>query len=349
MKTSLTKLKSSLILLSLITTPLWSRPVAQVSDISGSVFVMTPKGETVLLKVNAHIEEKSEIMVEEGAHITLMDYYNATYHMIGGSHAKFFDKSVQLKRGKTWVQSQNSRFPLALTTANGNADFWKGEFIATFDQATSRSQFLVVNGDVEVSNVLDRNLKYLVSAGTFTLVDPEVENGVPRAPTKVGLTSLNAALAEFKQLPKAMNEQAPAPVERKIASVEEEEKAEVKKGEIIFISTNRLPASVGSAHHYYKKKTVKRTSKPVEVSAVPVRVYGLIPLTAPVATKKAEIKVEQRTPASIQPQAAQPKAMESQTTLNLDQEFAESLKKQAEEQPKYSKEVDSLIQDLKSY
>ena len=235
MKTFTTKLKSSTILLALVALPLWAKPVAQVTEISGAVFVVNSDGKTSTLKLNDHLEDKSEVMVEEGASVTLNDYYDATYHLIGGTHLKFFDRSAQLKRGKSWVQCMNGRFPLALTTANGHANFWKGEFIATFDQSTSRSQFLVVNGDVEVSNVLDRDLKYTVPAGTFTVVDPEVEAGVPRAPTKVGLSSLDTALAEFRKLPQVIKENIlPA---RAIASVEE---APQKKGEIIFIQTHRF-------------------------------------------------------------------------------------------------------------
>lgn len=326
MKTFITKSKSSLILLALAAMPVWGKPVAQVTEINGSVFVVKPDGKTSTLKLNDHLEDKSEVMVEEGGSITLNDYYDATYHMIGGTHVKFFDRSAQLKRGKTWIQCVNGRAPLALTTANGHANYWKGEFIATFDQATSRSQFLVVSGDVEVSNVLDREMKYSVPGGTFTMVDPDVEDGVPRAPTKVGLASLNAALSEFKKLPTKLKEEA-APA-RGIASVEEAP----KKGEIIFIQTNRLPASVnGGAHKYFAKK-----AKPSPLAHAPIRYIGTSwkPLSAP------------RAPASVAPAAFTPKKYAPKT---LDPEFEDSLKRKVSEQPKYPKELNSLIEDLKSY
>jgi hypothetical protein len=333
MKTSLTKLKTKLVLLAIFAAlPIWAKPVAQVTEISGQVFVVTPEGKTTSLKLNDHLSDKSEVMVEEGATITLNDYYDATYHLVGGSHLKFFDKSVQLKRGKTWVQSKTARHPLAMTTANGHADFWKSEFIATFDQATSRSQFLVVSGEVEVSNVLERNLKHSVSAGTFSLLDPEIENGIPRTPTRVGLNSLQSALAEFKKLPAHMKEES-AP-SRTIASVEEVSPSLPKRGEIIFISTNRMPASVGGeAHRYYKKSAAKKTQ--LLVSA-PIRFFGL-------ELKSSEL----RSPASV------PKpSISTQKSASLpvqDTEFTESLKKQAEGQPKYSKELEGLINDLKSF
>lgn len=340
MKTSLTKLSSSFLLLS-FSLAVFAKPVAQVTELSGTVFVVTPDGKTSQLKPNQHLEDKSEIMVEEGGAITLNDYYDATYHLTGGSHLKFYDKSVQLKRGKTWIQSSSARHPLTLTTANGSVDFWKGEFITTFDQATSRTQVLVVNGEAEVSNVLDRNMKYTVEAGTFSLIDPEVESGIPRTPTKVGLQSLNEALAEFRQLPQKMK----AEPKREIASVKEE--TPVKRGEILFITSTRMPASVsGSALNYYKKKTTKVAPKKTQDFApVPIRIYGTTyqpaaPYVAPVETPRAPASVPAFVP-TLPKKAA--------VTPDIDPEFAESLKRQQTEQPKYSKELDSLIHDLKSY
>ncbi len=340
MKTSRIKLSSSILLL-IISAAAAAKPVAQVVEVSGNVFTTGADGKTSQLKSGQQIEERSDIMVEEGGSVTVNDYYNATYHLTGGSHLKFFNRSVQLKRGKTWIQSVNTRVPLALTTANGHVDFWKGEFITTFDLASSRSQVLVVNGEVEVSNVLNRGLKTTVSAGSFTMVDPEVESGTPRAPTRVGLQSLNAALGEFKKLPqKMLNTEAPS---RSIASVEALPPAtemSAKKGEIIFIQSHRMPASVkpGDAHSYFKKVT--RSAKPSK-TPVPIKIYG-------VAWKETQPAAAPRVPASV-PVMSPPTPKASTPSLETDTEFGDSLKKQEGEQPKYSKELKSLIDELKSY
>lgn len=338
MKTSLTKLSSSFFLLS-FSLAVWAKPVAQVVELKGSAFMVSADGKTTLLKLNQHLEDRSEVMVEEGASVTLNDYYDATYHLTGGSHLKLFNQSVQLKKGKSWVQSTNTKYPLALTTANGNVSFSKGEFITTFDQMTNRTQVLVVNGEAEVSNVLDQNMKYTVAAGMFTMVDPEVENGTPRAPTKVGLASLEKALGEFKGLPEAIKA-TPVEATRTIASVSEE--APVKKGEIIFITSTRMPASVtpGSAANYYKK-ALKKKSPAVDAAPVPIKIYGT-------AWKKTETVEAPRSPASIQVLAPTvPKIITP--TMKNDPEFTESLKTHSTQQPKYSKELQSLIDELKSY
>ncbi len=334
MKTYLTKLSSSFLLLTL-SFSIWAKPVAQVVSVTGTVFVVTPDGKTSALKLNQHLEDQSDVMVEEGASISLNDYYDATYHLAGGSHLKFFNKSVQLKKGKTWVQSASSKYSLALTTANGNAGFTKGEFITTFDQSSSRSQFLVVSGDVEVSNILDENNKQTVGAGSFTIVDPEIENGSPRVPTKVGLASLNQALSEFKQIPQKTN--VTETVRREVASVEPV--PEVKKGEIIFIKSTRMPASVKpeSAHEYYKKIV----SKKIKFSSVPIRFYGM--------NKSPSIILTPRTPASVPVSGVSMKKPASYSDLKIDQEFSDSLKEHQKEQPKYKKELENLVNDLKSY
>ena len=138
------KLSSSLLLLSL-SLSVWAKPIAQVVKVDGAVFVVTNEGKTSALRANEHIDEKSEVLVEEGASVTLNDYYDATYHLIGGSHLKFFDKSVQLKKGKTWIQSKNSRHKLIVTTANGLIEFSKSEFITTFRVYFGPSSYRILN------------------------------------------------------------------------------------------------------------------------------------------------------------------------------------------------------------
>ncbi len=319
MKTSITKLKSSLLLLALCSGGVFAKPVAQVTGLTGSVFVITAQGKTHTLSINDHLEHESEILVDEDATVVLNDYYDASYSFTGGSHAKFYDKSIQLKKGKTWVKGQGHKQSLVLTTANGHVNYKHAEFIATFDQASSKSQFLVVGGDIEVSNILNSELRYTVQAGSFSLIDPDQENGIPRAPTKVGLSSLNHALAEFKVVPKAHRQAAPT---RSIASVAPQ--APKERGEITFIRSHRMPASVSSV------KTPKKSS----LGDAPIRFYGV---SAP---------VKKRNPASVMPQKMPAPAPQS---VKIDPEFYRSLKIEVAEQPKHPKELERLIEDLRSY
>ena len=58
MKTSLTKLSSSLLLVS-FALPLWGKPVAQVVELTGTVFAVNSDGKTVAIKLNQHLEDKT--------------------------------------------------------------------------------------------------------------------------------------------------------------------------------------------------------------------------------------------------------------------------------------------------
>lgn len=323
MKTSHTKLKSSLVvLITLGSMNLWAKPIAQVQEVKGRAFVISEAAGTKKVQPQDIIDERDELLVEDGGQLSLNDYYNSTYYLTGGSHIKIYDRSIQLKKGKTWVKSQ-SRSPLAMTTANGNVEFLAGQFIATFDQATNRSQFLVVQGEVNVSNVLDRDLIQSVPQGQFTVIDPEVENGIPRAPTKVGAVSLNRALEEFQMKNEApMQMPAVTKPARSIASVTAlEVPMQVKKGQIIFMTSTALPEAVTP-----KKTTRMPASVPTKktYSDATISYYG---------TKTEVEAVRVRLPAST-PQPIQ---------------IERTLKKTEPVRPGYSNELESLINDLKSY
>lgn len=360
MKTSTKKLSNSFVIsLLLLSTPVWARPVAQVIEVKGQVFGVLD-GKTKVLKTNDHIEDRTEVMVGEEGSITLNDYYDATYHLIDGGHIKFTDKSVQLKKGKSWIQSTNSRHPLTVSTANGAAEFWKAEFIATFDQANSRTQFLVVNGDVDVSNLWDKNLKYSVTGGHFSFIDPKIENGVPRTPTKVGFDSLNSALAEFKVLPQKLKDQESNRGIASVAPQNDESNFLPKKGQIINMNAGRLPASVkGEAQKYFTKKVFKK--KIQNLTSAPISYYGIAPAAlanvvtpAPVVPETIKAPIPEKIESTLRAPASIPKNELNLPTkvapqLNTEPEFSESLRKHYGEQPKYPKEVENLLEDLKSF
>jgi hypothetical protein len=363
MRTLVKRLSSSFFIL-IISFSALARPVAQVVDVSGVAFVVNKFGKTKTLKKDQQIDEYSEVLVEEGAALTFNDYYNTSYHSTGGSHLKFFNKSIQLKKGKSWVKSMTSKYPLSITTANGQVDFTKGEFIVTFDQTTNRSQYFVVNGEVEVSNILNKETKYQIPAGSFSFIDPDVDNGIPRTPTKVGLQSLESALSEFNQLPEKIfgkKNVLPKPTTRTIASVSENKKLEelnpikepatlptdlkeapvIKKGEIIYLTTHRKPASVeeGMAHNYYKK-IVNKKRTPTKVK---IKIFGSAWIKPQPPSRPL------RTPASIKVIGPSVEEKKPKETITNDPEFEISLKKHEAQQPKYSKELGNLIDELKSY
>ncbi len=355
MKIFHTKLRNSLIISSLFFSfYIEASPVAQVVEVKGQVFSVDEKGKTTILKPNDHLEEKTEVMVEEGATITLNDYFDATYHLIGGSHLKFYKQSSQLKKGKAWIKAKNEKYKLGLTTANGLVEFNNSEFIVTFDQASAKTQVLTVDGEIEFSNILEKNVKQVVTEGQFTFIDPKMDDGIPRSATKVGLDSLNKSLAEFKGLPEEIKKEAPSST-RSIASISEPTKIEnadsvaKKVGKIIYIKSDRQPASVesGKAHDYFNKLKMNTKNGPARVAQkneIKIRYFGI--KTGPLATTPKEVKP--RSPASI-PITLPVIPVKKNTYEEVEEDFEKSLKNHEVKQPKHSKELESLINDLKSY
>lgn len=357
MKTSITKLKTSLLILSIfISAPSFAKVVAKVMEVKGNVFAILPEGKTIKVVKGLHLAEKSELLVEEDSTATFYDFYDTTYHLNGGAHIKVEDKNMHLKGGKVWIQSTHMTTPLNIITANAIIDFTKSEFITSFDQASGKSQVMVVNGTLDVSNILDRNFKSNLTTGAFTVVDPNVNEGQPRKPTMVGADSLKAAIADFKVFPDAKAKNGPE-VKREVASVEEaapEKAPETKKpdapakGELVFIQTTRLPASVDGkddeadrALKYFKMKLRRQVAKKAvsAITVVPIRVYGSSVVVTPKSvTKKLVSAVVERIPASTQA-----------TKMIEDSNFTDSLNNQIQTQPRHSTEVQHLIDDLKSF
>ncbi len=334
MKTSITKLKTSFLVMTLtLSSVSFAKVVAKVTEVKGNVFAILPEGKTVKITPNFHLDENSEILVSEDGLVTFYDYYDTTYHLNGSSHIKMLDKSAHLKSGKVWIQSTHTNTPLSLITANAHVDYWKSEFITSFDQNSGKSQVMVVGGDLDVSNILEKNIKYSLTAGAFTVVDPDHNEGQPRRPTTIGPDSLNKALAEFKAIPKDILNNSTPSMKRSIASVDENISS--KKGEIIFIHSSRAPASVEPKA---KKMSMKRVQKP-SVTPVVVRVIGVSDSVPSLVVSPTPSKAEvMRVPASAQP-----------TVMTHDADFNQSLDSATGKQPKYPSEVQKLIEDLKSF
>ncbi len=164
---------------------------------------------------------------------------------------------------------------------------------------------------------------------------PDVNDGYPRTPTKVGYESLMAAVHLFPGIKSqdagvAQAQTQVAPAVRSIASVNE------KKGEIIFMTTvidaKREPASAGGeAQKYFVKKLKKKKAN--STPAI-VRVIGFQAVKA----------ASSRKPASSQKVQTQG----PEIRVN-DSEFLKSYEQLKSQQPRNPQEVQRLIDDLNSY
>lgn len=380
--------------------PAWSKTVARVLEVKGNAFSFTGKTSNTL-NYGSKIEDLSEVMVEDGSMLSLVNTQGQIYHINGGSLVRLFKGMAELKNGNMWVVASRKSSGV-LSTPNSVARFEEGQFVYSFDNITGKTQILVLLGDVILSNALETNLTTKVSSGYFSLVDPKYENGLPRTPTKVGLksfTKVKEKFAAFDSIDKnkiqkmLWGQSESATPKRSIASVSEGNQDSIVPqnsyhgpGKIIKIKTiksesGREIASV-SPYSYYtemKKKNAWKY-KPVSNNKVaPIHYYGFF---LPVVKKQPEVKMKMpakkmannaqvtnvKSPVNVvkkpsfdpvlnkpmpkrEPASRKPAAIEKSSLIKelKASDFENSLKKGETKIKKHSPEVNTLIDELKSF
>jgi hypothetical protein len=332
----------------------WSKPVARVIAVKGNVFLMNEAGSSELVVTQQHLEDFSDLLVEDGAEITLTDMYEHIYHLSGGTHIKLLDRVIELRSGNIWLQNAHSTASMQVQTSNAVGEFQKGEFIVTYIPTTSKTSLLVLNGEAKFSNSAEEELFQNVASAQFSFIDPEYENGSPRTPTAIGYESFHQIVSLFTVKPQTAGiekfysnstpeKNVTTEVKREVASVPG--KVELKKTIFIPLKTEikRDIASVkpapanDEALSYYKKIQTKK--KPIMIT--PVTVYG-----RSVSTFSPKVKSLKKTTKPARTTASYPDNTPSRVE---DDEFAKSFRQNSQKQSKHTNEVNRLIDELESY
>lgn len=361
-------MKYLLILICFISTsPGYSQVVGRVFEVQGNAFLFKDK-KILPLKYGSKIFDFSEVMVEDGAVISIINSDDHVFHLSGSSLVKFNKGIVELKKGSLWVKSQNKSRGL-MSTPNSLGEYSEGEFIYSFDNVRGKTQLLVLTGEVKFSNAITPQLFTRVVSGYFSFVDKAYENGLPRTPTKVGLNSYKRVKGSFSVLKSIQNstfektmwgERETLP-KRSIASVNTSDKSKpesstgLRRGKITYMTTyaqGRKPASTnGGAAQYYSdfKKSEAWKYKPLQSKKeATLRYFGrdvkskkLKKLEPSSLGKRKRVEKSSRAPASIQKM----KLIKELSKSN----FEKSLSSESLKIKRHDNEVNSLIDELKTY
>lgn len=356
--------------------------VARVVDVQGNAFSFVGKKANTL-QYGSKISDLSEIMVEDGGTLSIIDGHNHVYHINSGSLVKVFKGMIELQNGQVWVSS-SSKYKASVHTPNSMANFTSAEFITSFDNITGKAQMLVLKGHVEYSNALEANLKTNVMAGYFSFVDPKYENGLPRTPTKVGLASYKKMKSKFahfsnlhtKEIEKEIWGVGTTPkktAKRSIASVSHMPKPRAtskKVGKIIRITTYgkgfRKPASIGTygALDYYKKLNKSKKKSVFKGGTAPIKYYGhKWQGKKPASTPDAKMMDKKKQPIPYKkmslPERAQVKKKATRAPASFGaariikdlkkSDFESSLGTEEVKVKRNNDQVNSLIDELKTY
>lgn len=350
-------IKISFVVLVLLSSSLvWADDIAFVSDVKGNAFAFYQNGSSRVLKAGSRIPDFSDIMVEDGSTLSLTDYKGHSFHLSGGSQIKLFKNLLELKTGKVWVYSANEDDQFVTKTMNSEASFDSAQFVLSFDSFKGKSQLLVLDGVVTYNNHQQPSLSVDVPAGNFSLVSLDYNNGLPRTPTKVGLKSYHQLKASFNGIEQVDNSDFEVlfggkskNVKRSIASVSKVEKSKKtrdltpsRRGKIRYVSTSnirlRKPSSVDGPGKYYKdiETAQKRKLKPLKTNkSATIRVFSVDMPEPPKSMKT-------RMPASIPEES-------KKVIMDINNSFEKSLNRKFQEQKKHPDEINSLIDELKTF
>lgn len=344
MKTSITKIKSSLFLLLLLSAVgAQARLVGKIQKVKGTAF-MTHDGRTITLKDGMDVHQSAQIIVPDQAQVTVGDFNERRLHLVGGSSLIFNHHEATLLTGSVWSQATPFSKAFTLSTANMLMQSFKGEFVASYSSDTKKTQLTVISGEVNAASPKKPELRYGILAGHFTTAHEDYDEGYPRSPTQLGFASLAATLKMFPGVEaldtSVASAQKKADIGREIASIGE---AQATKPEVKLIKSNfveRKIASVDTAQKYYLKKTQRTKASYHKGAGARVRVIGLGALS----TRSAVHSAPARKMASIVPKPSVP--LKNDANLS---EFLKSYQYHQGQQHKHSPEVQRLIDDLKSY
>lgn len=322
-------------------------PFGRIVDLKGSGFI-SYKGKTREIVKGDSIEVGAEIIIEHQGQVSFTDNADHRFHLGNSSSVSVVGNSLELRGGDLWFQSLNKNDDYKVKTANAMVNYQGGEAILSYDSVKGKTQLMVINGMMKISNLRAPELNLSVGEGHFSFIDNAYDEGAPRDPTPVGektygqLVRLFTGIgpmdknsaAIFKDHPKSEHLTAIPEVGRAVASVDSGKKAKINDADPKMIEEYKnslLPKHEARKIVTNKSSTTKVEKKKVVSEKMTIHIYGQT--SRPVTESAIEVApvMKSRAPASV-----------------LDQnEPNEVISPNSKEYKNQYKESDKLINDLK--
>ncbi len=344
--------------------------VGMVGKVNGKAFYKH-NGAMHELKEGFHFNNNTEVITEVGGQVTIMDFSDHKFHLGESGNVKFKGGQIVLEKGYLWVQSFNENAAYEIITANSVVKYKKGEFIVSFDNLSGKTQSLCIAGKITLANLLENDLAVNISAGKFSFIDKEYNQGVPRSATPVGygsykkITSIFQGVKPLTKNQRLGDRQEVVDAQKVIASIEDESpmnfsdkkvptKISKKKGKILFLKSN-----------FKSKKSYRSIASVRKENSIPIRIHGISKnppqrsgsikiLKGKKIGKKKAIKKHSsvsRAPSSVKMGHAHiinEATPVSDANVN-EGNFEKSLLKYYKKQTRHAGEVNQLIDQLKSF
>jgi hypothetical protein len=281
--------------------------VGRIVEVKGEGFI-SRDGKTKEVRKGDQLYPNSEIVVERSGQITFTDNADHRFHLGNASSVAVGANGVELRAGDIWFQSLNKTESYKVTTANAIIEYQGGEAILSYDVSKGKTQLMVINGIMKLSNSRTVELNMTVAEGNFSFIDSNYDEGAPRDPTPVGEKTYKQLVMMFKGIEPLdkkseaiFKSEGPA---REIASIRHEETPELKPvatlPELAAYTDKLISPPVAVKRH-------RQTRLKQEVLVV--QIFGL---------KKATAKESVRMPASVKEEPAIAAPVDSAKTKETD-------------------------------
>lgn len=206
----------------------------RITELKGEGFI-SYKGKTREMRKGDVIEVGSEIVIENHGQVSFTDNADHRFHLGNASSASVTAKSIELRAGDLWFQSLNKNDEYQIQTANAVVNYQGGEAILSYDSVKGKTQLMVINSMMKLSNLRAPELNLSVGEGLFSFIDNAYDEGAPRDPTPVGEKTFGQLTALFKGI---------TPMDKNSAGIFKDHEAAHPKEAITKVEAGRAIASV---------------------------------------------------------------------------------------------------------
>lgn len=306
----------------------------RIVELKGSGFI-SYNGKTREIIKGDTIEVGAEIVIEHLGLVSFTDNADHRFHLGNSSSARVTATSLELRGGDLWFQSLNKSDDYNIKTANAIVNYQGGEGILSYDSVKGKTQLMVINNMMRLSNLRSPELNLSVSEGHFSFIDNAYDEGAPRDPTPVGEKTYTQLVALFGGIaPMDKNSAAIFKNHRTVASVEpvkEDKKVEIDPKMIEEYKNSLLHKPKVKKIVTNKSSTIKVGKKKMVYEKMAIHIYG-------------QQAVKSRAPASVLdqdvPSEVKETAIEALKDASIISPYSKDYKNQY-------KESDKLIDDLK--
>ncbi|MBC7537235.1 MAG: hypothetical protein H7281_00320 [Bacteriovorax sp.] len=328
----------------------------RIVDLKGSGFISF-NGKTREITKGDTIEVGAEIVIEHSGQVSFTDNADHRFHLGNSSSASVTANTVELRGGDLWFQSLNKTEDYKVKTANAMVNYQGGEGILSYDSVKGKTQLMVINSMMKLSNLRSPELNLSVSEGHFSFIDNAYDEGAPRDPTPVGEKTYGQlvglfigvapmdknSVAIFKDHEKTGHTAAQPKASRAVASVDsekEDKKIDIDPKMIEEYKNSLLHKTEAKKVVTNKSSTIKVGKKKVVSEKMVFHIYGQTTAPAIASTKDMAPAMKSRAPASVLDQDVPNEAREATKEASVISPYSKDYKN------KY-KESDKLIDDLK--